>query len=242
MIKSGADMLIATQVALDKIEGFRNESFEPEEIQLILNKSQFRLLDDLVNKNFQQGVIRYEWVRPFMSSKSQTPTWTIDAMSIDAPYPVELYYLIAARGTSTIDVPNATDSWESGCAKSDIDPDSITNAKSKSVKININETGETVDKSHNSFYGAKDYKSPIAEVYGAGLRLYRGDNFIISRLDLDYIIEPNEIDVTSTGDTQWSVSANEKIVDYTVEYMRLSIQDPGYQGNVNDFNTRTQNA
>ena len=74
------------------------------------------------------------------------------------------------------------------------------------------------------------------------MRLYRGQKFIVNSVLFDYIVEPAEIDVSSTDDLLWPVSANEKIVDYTVEYMRLTISDPAYQGNVQDMNLRTQNA
>ncbi len=243
MIKTGADMLLATRVALDKVESFRNESFEPEEIQLFLNKSQMRLIDDLVNKNFQQGTLRYEWLRPFQkTSIGITPVWQLDSnISTVVPFPVDLYYLISSNGQSTKSGLLSTTKWDDGCDQDIVDPGNIINPINKLVQIDVIETGQSIDRTHNEFYG-KNPRSPKAEALSAGIRLYRGAKFIITGIVFEYIIEPNEIDVALTTDTQWSVSANEKIVDYTVEYMRLSISDPSYQANVNDFNTRTQNA
>jgi len=244
VIKSGADMLIETRVALDKVESFRNESFEPEEIQLFLNKSQFRLLDDLINKNFQQGTLRYEWLRPFQKPDPTpiNPIWT-DAATVkaDIDFPADLYYLISASATSTISATSAEAVFDDNCTQPITDPNIILNPKTKDVQLDIIETGQAIDRTHNNFYG-NNKRSPRAEALTNGLRIYRDETFIISAVLLEYIIEPTEIDVTSATELPWSVSANEKIIDYTVEYMRLTIGDPLYQGNVNDFNTRTQNA
>ncbi len=249
LIKSGEDLLLAVRVALDKIESFRNESFQPEEIQLYLNKSQFRLLDDLINKNFQQGTLRYEWLRPFQrQSQPVTPVWSTDPeVPSKVLYPDgtgvddELYYFISAFGISTKSGINDQVKFDDNCDQPIDDPGSIENPLTKRVQLDCIETGQAIDRTHNEFYG-NNPRSPRAEVQKDGLLLYRGENFIISSVGIDYISEPPEIDVTSTTDTAWSVSANEKLVDYTVEYMRLTIADPTYQANVQDFNLRTQNA
>ena len=236
-------MLLATRVALDKIESFRNESFQPEEIQLFLNKSQFRLLDDLINKNFQQGTLRYEWLRPFQAQSTKvTPLWDTDPeVPAYIPYPTELYYLIAVNGLATKSGLAPDNKWDDGCDQPITDPGNIANPITKLVQVDMLETGQTLDRRHNEFYG-DNARSPRGMVVNQGVQIFRDEYFIISGVNFDYILEPDEINVGSATDTQWSVSANEKIVDYTVEYMRLSIADPTYQGNVQDFNLRTQNA
>jgi hypothetical protein len=243
IVKTGAEMLIETRSSLDKIEGFRNESFEPEEVELYLNKSQLRLLDDLINKNFQQGTLRYEWIRPFQAVTSPEVLVWAENQAV-AAIPEEVYYLVAAKGTAVVDATDPDGSFDDGCITSPIDPDLITNAKSKVVQIRIQETGQALEKTGNSFYGNSVKIEPIAEALSDTLIIHRDNNFIVSNVSLDYISEPSPIDVTSTdeADIKWSPSAIQKIIDYTVEYMRLTIEDPGYQGNVNDFNTRTQNA
>jgi hypothetical protein len=249
LVKTGADMLLETRVALDKVESFRNESFEPEEIQLFLNKSQFRLLDDLINKNFQQGTLRYEWMRPFQAQTAGgseiDPVWDADSeVPSTVEYPAELYFLVAASAQSIKNGVDAETKWDDGCDQPITDPLNIPFPMNKLVQLDIIETGEAIDRTHNSFYG-NNARSPRTEVKTDGLTLYRGENFIISAVAFDYIIEPPLIEVegvNSTVELPWSVSANQKIIDYTVEYMRLTIADPAYQGNVNDFNIRTQNA
>ncbi len=243
VVKSGADMLIATRVAMDKIESFRNESFQDEEIELNLNKSQFRLLDDLINKNFEQGTLRYEWIRPFLKSSSPvSPVWNVDDnIPAEAAYPQDMYYLISAIGLSTKSTLTDTGSFDDNCDQDITDPDTIVNPVTKLVNLDVIETGQAVDRTHNSFYG-NNPRSPRTEVTATGLKLYRDKRFIITNVVFDHVIEPVPIDVDLTSNTKWSVSANEKIIDYTVEYMRLTIADPMYQANVNDFNIRTQNA
>jgi hypothetical protein len=245
LVKTGADMLIETRVALDKIESFRNESFEPEEIQLFLNKSQFRLLDDLINRNFQQGTLRYEWLRPFQSSTTGlTPVWNANPdLPATVLYPTDpiLYYLVGATGVSTKSGLTPESKFDDGCDQPITDPGTIVNPMTKFVQIDVIETGQAIDRTHNSFYG-NNPRSPRSEALADGIRIFRDETFIISDVVFEYIIEPPLIDVSLATVLPWSVSANQKIIDYTVEYMRLTIADPLYQANVNDFNTRTQNA
>ena len=245
VINSGADMLISTRASLDKIEGFRNESFEDEEIQLYLNKSQFRLLDDLTNKNFQQGTIRYEWLRKFQKELGPPIAWGPTQYTAVALYPSDLYYLISARVQIQINTAVYNpDGVQKKCLNdiddTGLDPD-LTYTEIQ--QLDMQETGETIDKEHNWFYG-ENYRNPRAEMVALGVRLYRGRKYLINNVVFDYIVKPEEIDVSSppTQTLLWPTSALEKIIDYTVEYMRLTIEDPAFEGNVQDFNIRTQNA
>lgn len=246
LINTGAQLLLETRVALDKIESFRNESFQPEEIELFLNKSQLRLIDDLVNKNFQEGVLRYEWLRPFMKSSTPiTPSWVTNPdISSLVTYPDDLYYLISANGLSVKSGLTPETKWDDGCDQPITDPGNIVNEMKKVIQIDVIETGQAIDRTHNEFYGDNP-RSPRSEVLASGIRLFRDEKFIITSVSFEYIIEPAIIEVQSgtfNDELAWPISASQKIIDYTVEYMRLTISDPTYQANVNDFNTRTQNA
>ena len=240
---TGEDLLRATRTSIDKVESLYNESFLPEEIQLFLNKSQLRLLDDLVNKNFQQGILRYEWLRPWQTNVNIPLAWGADQYQLTAVFPANLYYFVAAR----VSVQVNTSVWNpDGVQKkclNDIDEANDPALTHTTLEqLSVQETGETLPKENNWFYG-ENYRNPRGELVGGGIRLHRGRKFLINFISFDYILQPPDIDVSSPGvPTGWSVSANEKIVDYTVEYMRLSIEDPAYQGNVQDFNIRTQNA
>jgi len=245
-LSTGEDLLRATRTAVDKVESLFNESFLPEEIQLFLNKSQFRLIDDLVNKNFQQGILRYEWLRPWQTAATIPMAWGPAQYNATALFPLNLYYFIAAQAQVQVstDVYNP-DGVQKKCLN-DVEGPDVTpeNTHTEVQQLDIQETGETRDREQNRFYG-ENYRNPRAELVTAGLRLYRGRKFLINAVLFDYIIKPIDIDVLAPGNTVpllWSSSALEKIVDYTVEYMRLSIEDPAYQGNVQDFNIRTQNA
>ena len=230
IIENGQELLISVRTYVDKIEGFRNESFEPEEIELVLNKAQLRLLDNLINKNFEQGTLNYEWIRPFLhTSAAITVTWSglesapvLFPDGVVVPADPNLYYLVSAKGTSVID--SAT-GFEGGCGIVPIDPDNIANEASKLVQIAIQETGETLDQTHNSFYG-NNAKRPIAEAVGTGIVISRDNSFIINDVIFDYISKPDAIDVSSATKLEWSSSALNIIVDYAVEYLRLTIEDP----------------
>ncbi len=235
-------MFIDVSSSLDKIEGFRNESFEPEEIELYLNKSQYRLLDDLINKNFQQGTLRYEWLRAFQLTTQSSVNFISDNQTADVVFPSNLYYLIAGRANVVLSTGKYSSGGTSEKLLDDIDdPLNVPNPVNVSNQLNIEETGTVSDKEQNIFYGT-NYRNPRAELIKNGLRLYRGKKFIISNVNFDYVRAPVNIDVSSTDNTEWPVSANEKIVDYTVEYMKLTVGDESYSGNVQDFNLRTQNV
>ncbi len=238
---SGSDMLIQTRSSLDKLEGFRNKDFQDEEIQMYINKGMYRLLDDLINKNFEQGTIRYEWLRPFLKKSTSNPVvWTSNALQSDIiSYEADMHYLVSASATASKDAIKPSGTFEGDCIQGITDVNVLVNEVSKIVQININETGEAIDQTHNYFYG-NNVRSPKAEAFSNGIVLYRDNSFILKDLIFDYVIIPTEIDVSSPTATQWPTSANQVIIDYTVEYMRLTIEDPGYQGNVNDLNLRTQ--
>ena len=150
--KSGADMLINVRASLDKIEGFRNESFEPEEIQLYANKSQLRLLDALVNKNFQQGTLRYDWLRPFMTSSLSPVSFAGTAKRVEVAYPTGLYYRISAHGNVVLSTTNFSPNGTSDkCLDTIADPSSVVNPIETVEQIDILETGTTTKKEHNVF-------------------------------------------------------------------------------------------
>jgi len=218
---------------------------------MYLNKSQFRLLDDLINRNFQQGTLRYEWLRPFQTeSTGVTPGWDFTNAERPAivPFPVApdklIYYLISVNGVSLKSGLTEDTKFNDGCENVPIESDAPEFPMTKLVQLDVIETGQAIDRTHNAFYG-NNPRSPRAEALADGIRIYRDESFIISDVSFEYIFEPPLIEVEGVPSTEvlpWSVSANQKIIDYTVEYMRLTISDPTYQANVNDFNTRTQNA
>lgn len=248
---TGADLVIQTRLSLDKVEGFRNENFEVEEILLYLNKAQSRLMDNLVNKNFEQGTLNYEWLRPFIVSApvAADPAWGSTPNILFAPVTLPenssgatpiMSYLISVKGTSSVSGV-AGGSYDDGCHDRIIaNPSDITNEFTKQVQIEISETGKALKSTHNSFYGSKDKLSPIAEAQGNTLIIYRDSSYILKDVILDYVGTLTEI-VNDSSDIVWPMAAAQVLVDYAVEYMRLTINDPGYQGNVNDLNTRTQN-
>ena len=177
LVKTGEEMLLETRLSLDKIESFRNESFQPEEIQIFLNKSQLRLLDDLINKNFQEGMLRYEWIRPFqLTSTPITPVWDFTNAEVPAlvEYPTSpaLYYLISANGLSLKSGLTADSKFDDGCEKVPIESPTPTFPMYKFVQLDVIETGQAIDRTHNAFYG-NNPRSPRSEVLTNGIRIYR---------------------------------------------------------------------
>ena len=188
LTNSGETLLLNTRVSLDKIESFRNESFQPEEIQLYLNKSQFRLIDALINRNFEEGTLRYEWLRPFLqTSTPTTPVWDPNAeIPSKITFPIELYYLISANGLVTKNGIDESTKFDDGCDQPITDPTIIPFPMSKFVQIDVIETGQAIDRTHNAFYG-NNPRSPRGEALTDGIRLFRDESFIISGVSFEFV-------------------------------------------------------
>ena len=119
ILTKGEDMVIQVRASLDKVEGFRNESFEPEEILMYLDKAQSRLLDDLVNKNFQQGTLRYEWLRPFLkATTAEDPDWGggLDPVLLEKTLdlPSDQQYLVSVKAKCIVSGVEGG-SFDDGC-------------------------------------------------------------------------------------------------------------------------------
>ena len=120
----------------------------------------------------------------------------------------------------------------------------VSNAVTEIVQLDILETGSAVHKEVNSFYG-RDYRNPRATLISNGLRLWRGPKYLIQSLVIDHINAPSVIESGESGGDDvilwWPNSAKHKIIDYAVEYLRLTVEDPSWQANMQDMQTNTHN-
>lgn len=69
--------------------------------------------------------------------------------------------------------------------------------------------------------------------------LYRNKSFLITRLYYDYIRKPRTISLNLNQSCELAASIHPKIVDLTVELLRLDIKDPSYQQTLQDTQLRT---
>jgi len=233
---------------VDKVEGFRNESFQDEELMLVINKGMFRLLDDIIDKNHQQGTVRFEWARRLLTKANQSNTvdWDgADKSAADAIFPTStaVYYLVSAKGEVSISTTSYSRNRTSEACMAVIGypPTILVDIVKEWSQIEISETGKASDKEENSFYGG-DYKNPRAELGSTHITLYRGEKYIIDTVEFSYYKKPATLTNDATSITEWPQSALQKILDYSVEYLRLSIDDPAYKSNLIDFDKRTHTS
>ena len=91
----------------------------------------------------------------------------------------------------------------------------------------------------NKFY--KPYKlEPHSTLVDQFLIAYRDKSFIITDLTIDYIRKPREISLVLDQGCELAGEAPRIIVDKTVEYFKLVIENPAYRGIVQDNELRNQ--
>jgi hypothetical protein len=101
------------------------------------------------------------------------------------------------------------------------------------------ESEELYDNLANVYFKTKAVE-PISNQAGDYLYIFYDESFIVTKLVIDYIRKPRIISLSLNQSCELPEIAHETIVDYTVEMMKLDIQDPTYQQNVADNELRNK--
>jgi len=80
-------------------------------------------------------------------------------------------------------------------------------------------------------------KSTLADKY---LIVYESESFLISNLKLDYVRIPRQISLSLNQVSELGGNAPDIIVNRTIEYLKLALENPAYSAVLNDNNTRDQ--
>lgn len=91
----------------------------------------------------------------------------------------------------------------------------------------------------NVFYQSKA-ASPKSTVANQLLMVYESKSFLISNLVVDFVRIPRQISLSLNQISELGGNAPDIIVDRTVEYLKLAIENPAYQAVLNDNKTRDQ--
>lgn len=91
----------------------------------------------------------------------------------------------------------------------------------------------------NVFYKSKK-TNPKTILSGQFLMAYESRNFLISNLVIDYVRMPKQISLSLNQISELKGNAPDIIVDRTIEYLKLAIENPGYQAVLNDNKMRDQ--
>lgn len=378
-IISPLELHIEVLQGLQKVDGFNQDMFLQEEIDLQLNKQQGRFIEKLTNKEFQDRQVFLDYVKNIIVKNHSLDTFTIPTTSVDidlepryeqqAVYgvlPTDYLHLISDRSTvyrrldcadiedssiptstyservadlSIIDileteyfkalaVTNQTDSTDiistnnyylRGQLIQDIlksgDPisssirfywesyrnirvpntllvvipgtDPVKNYQIQYTKANLDESGtppvvtanssentsspltfnqvdltsiqaasttyeyldvvenklaeadDLYDLRKNKFY-KPDVKEPHSTLVNNFLIAYRDKSSIITNLTIDYVRKPQTISLSLNQGCELAGEAPRLIIDKTIEYFKLVIENPAYRGIVQDNETRNQ--
>ena len=109
------------------------------------------------------------------------------------------------------------------------------------IENKMSEADELYEFRKNVFYTPVK-EEPHSTLSGDYLYLYREPSFILTDLTIDYIRKPRQISLLLDQGCELAGSAPRLIVDATIEYFKLVIENPSYQGILQDNQIRNQNT
>lgn len=109
-----------------------------------------------------------------------------------------------------------------------------------SVADNLDqESDKLYEQNINPFYRSKP-SNPKAVLSGNLLLAYESETFIISELALDYVRKPKNVSLNLSQGIELTGNGPQIVVDRTVEYLKLIIENPQYQMALQDNKVRNQ--
>jgi len=98
----------------------------------------------------------------------------------------------------------------------------------KFVPTALLDNKELYDRNQNAFYHTKA-KEPHTSLAEGILFTYYTDDFIIDKLAIDYIRDPQPISLAEDQGCELSISASHIIANRTIEFLKLAIENPAYR-------------
>ena len=109
------------------------------------------------------------------------------------------------------------------------------------VENKLSEGDELYEFRKNTFY-KPTIQEPHSTLSEGFIYLYREASYILTALTIDYIRKPRQISLLLNQGCELAGSAPRLIVDAAVEYFKLVIENPSYQGILQDNQIRNQNT
>jgi hypothetical protein len=103
----------------------------------------------------------------------------------------------------------------------------------------LTENDDIYTQNNNVFYRSK-VQAPKSLIATDNLLAYESKNFLISKMVIDYVRIPRQISLSLNQISELGGNAPSIIVDRTVEYLKLAIENPSYQAVLNDNKLRNQ--
>jgi hypothetical protein len=103
----------------------------------------------------------------------------------------------------------------------------------------LTENDDLYTQNANPFYKSNQAspKSVLASNY---LMIYESKSFLISKALIDYVRIPRQISLSLNQISELGGNGPSVVVDRTIEYLKLAIENPSYQAVLNDNTTRNQ--
>lgn len=101
------------------------------------------------------------------------------------------------------------------------------------------ESDEFYEQNLNVFYRTNK-RNPKSQVTGSELMAYEKQSFLISNLYVDYIRKPKHVSLFLNQNFELAGDAPRIVVDRTIEYLKLAIENPAYREVVTDNQLRNQ--
>ena len=109
------------------------------------------------------------------------------------------------------------------------------------VENKLSENSEIYEFRKNVFYNPSA-EEPQSMIAGGRIYTYGGNSFIITDTVIDYVRKPRQISLALNQGCELSGTAPRLIVDATIEYLKLVIENPSYQAVLQDNQIRNQNT
>ncbi len=103
----------------------------------------------------------------------------------------------------------------------------------------LTETDEFYTQELNVFYKTSK-KNPKSQVSGDFLLSYEDKSFLISDLYVDYVRKPKHISLSLNQNFELAGDGPRIVVDRTVEFLKLALENPAYQAVLSDNQGRNQ--
>lgn len=118
-------------------------------------------------------------------------------------------------------------------------PANLVGYKQDQIANTLTETDEFYTQNLNVFYKSSK-NNPKTQVKGDFLMGYEDKSFLISDLVVDYVRKPKHISLSLNQNFELAGDGPRIVVDRTVEYFKLAIENPAYQAVLNDNKVRNQ--
>lgn len=137
------------------------------------------------------------------------------------------YKLVIFKDNGDIQNEVVTDPEEQ---KVEVYPDSVLKPLTKIfyTSTSLLDNKEVYERRQSVFFSPK-IQQPHTLLADGVLFNYFGDTFIIEKVLIDYIREPQPISITADQGCELSLSASRIVSNRTIEYLKLAIENPSYK-------------